>query len=405
MKTSDRMKKSKCILLLLLMGLGLANMGYGQINFGGLADFEFRKGGEDSDLTVNQTPNDQWLIYVPSARIFVNAPFSGNWRVSGALQSDYYAGEQSKIFFSSLNISWNPSRYLTVTGGRFATPYGRYDELLLSSENPFVHKPLTHVWNMPVDRKRGYVFSETSYDEVPGMSMVYRRLYSQGLKLSGSTGNNTLEYQLAATLTSVSGYTDVGQQSRPALIGRLVFRPVYWNKIGISVSNGPYMVKDPINQVLESHERERGDYLQNIATAYTEFSYLYYQFLVQYTYNRWSSPWINAQGDLMDGYMNNDVSHYMARLKMRFPFWVGGYGAVRYERYNPKEITLRFGNNEITGQPTPDKQRFEFVVGYQVNRNIQLKASYLLSRNDELEERNIGELRDDVFAIQVSAGF
>lgn len=368
---------------------------FGQVTFGGLAEFELRKGGADSGPTVNQTPNDKWLVYSPSVRLFVNAPISEQWYVSGALQSDYYRGYRSDPFFSSFNINWTPSKQLKITAGRFTTPFGRSAELLLSSQNPFVHLPLSHVWNMPVDRKRGYVFSETSYDGVAGQSMVYRRLYSQGLMLSGATKEETLQYQLAATLTSVSGYTDVGEQNRPAFIGQIVVRPFIWNKIGLSFSNGPYLVDAPVNEILS--DRERAGYLQTIVTGYTEFSYHYYQLLLQYTFNRWDAPWISSGGALLEKQIRNDVSHYLAKFKVRFPFWVGGYSALRYERYRPREIRLDY--RQITGQPTPDKDRFEFVLGYKINRNITLKTSYLLSRNKG------EELDDDVFAIQLSAGF
>lgn len=382
---------------LMFIGMMLlnANPSAGQISFGGLADFELRRGGADSDPTVNQTPNDNWIMYAPSIRLFINAPISKKWFISGALQSDYYKGHRSNIFFSSFNINWLPTDRLKITAGRFITPFGRYDELLLSSQNPFVHKPLSHVWNMPVDRNQGYVFSGTSYEGVAGMSLVYRRLYSQGLMLSGSTKEETLQYQLAATLTSVSSYTDVGEQNRPAFLGRLVYRPVIWNKIGISFSNGPYLVDDPINDVLSDEERAK--YLHTIVTAYTEFSYHYYQLLLQYTFNRWDSPWIDSDGMLVEQQIDNDVTHFMAKLKARFPFFVGGYGAIRYERYLPHKITL--DSQGITGQPTPDKDRFEFVLGYKINRNLILKTSYLLSLNEG------EELRDNVFALQLSAGF
>lgn len=380
--------------IFVLLWMILASSAFGQISFGGLADFEIRKGGADSDPTVNQTPNDKWLLYTPSIRLFINAPITEGWFVSGALQADYYTGYRSDIFFSSFNLNWAPSERLKITAGRFATPFGRYDELLLSTQNPFVHLPLSHVWNMPVDRKRGYVFSETSYKDVPGQSMVYRRLYSQGLMVGGTTDEEILQYQLAATLTSVSSHTDIGEQNRPAFIGRLVYRPVIWNKIGLSFANGPYLVDDPINDVLS--DQKRAGYLQTIVTGYTEFSYRYYQLLLQYTFNRWDSPWINSDGNLVENQIENDISHYLAKLKVRFPFWVGAYGAVRYEQYLPEEVTL--DSRGITGQPTPDKVRLEFVLGYQFTRNLLLKVSYLLSRNKG------EELKDDVFAIQLSAG-
>lgn len=367
----------------------------GQVKIGGEAAFELRKGGADSAPTVNQTPNGKWLVYAPSLRLFINAPISDNWFVSGALQSDYYRGSRSDVLVSSLNINWMPSESLKLTAGRFATPFGRYDELLLSSQNPFVHLPLSHVWNMPVNQQRGYFFGNSSYEGTPGLSLVYRRLYSQGIKISGVTSNEVLQYELAATLTGVSSYTDIGEQNRPALIGRLELRPVIWNKIGFSFGWGPYLLDDPVNDVLS--DEKRADYLQKIISAYTEFSYHYYQLTLQYTFNRWDSPWISETGRLIEEHINNDVEHYLAKFKMRFPFLVGGYGAVRFERYIPKEITLDSQN--ITGKPSPNKNRFEFVMGYQINRNLLLKASYLLSRNDGTE------IKDDVFAVQISARF
>ncbi|MDX1637277.1 MAG: hypothetical protein R3281_04865 [Balneolaceae bacterium] len=366
-----------------------------QVAIGGLADFELRKGGPDSDATVNQTPNDKWMVYTPTIRLFIDASLSDRWYVSGALQSDYYTGRRSDIFVSSFNLNWMPSEQVTVTAGRFITPFGRAEELILSSQHSFVHMPLSHVWNMPVDRKRGYVFSATSYDDVPGQAMVYQRLYSQGVMLGGVTKRETFRYRLAATLTSVSSYADLGQHVRPAIVADLEVRPVIWNRTGLSYANGPYMVDDPVNDIL--NDSRLSAYLQQIISVYTEFSHSYYQLLFQFTFNRWDSPWIDRSGNLVEDDIENNVSHYMAQAKVRFPFWVGGYGAIRYEQFLPGEITLKSRN--ITGQPTPDKQRLEMVLGYKLKRNITLKASYLLSRNDG------SELRDDVAAIQISAGF
>lgn len=388
------MKLTQAALLLCIL-MVFARPSYGQVNIGGEAAFELRKGGADSDPTVNQTPNDKWLVYAPSFKLFVNASISENWFVSGALQSDYYRGYRSDVLVSSLNINWMPSESFKVTAGRFTTPFGRYDELLLSSQNPFVHLPLSHVWNMPVNQYRGYFFGNASYDGVPGQSMVYRRLYSQGLKISGVTDKEFLRYGLAATLTSVSGYTDIGAQNYPAFIGRLEIRPVIWNKTGLSFGRGPYLLEDPVNSVLT--DKERAGYHQTIATAFTEFSYHYYQLTLQYTFNRWDSPWIDENGQLVQEQLDNDVAHFLAKFKMRFPFWVGAYGAVRYERYIPKEIELESLN--IVGKPTPNKDRVEFVLGYKINRNITMKTSYLLSKNEG------DELEDNVFALQVSATF
>jgi hypothetical protein len=370
-----------------------------QVNIGGLAEMELRKGGADSGPTINQTPTDKWMVYTPSMRLFLNAGISDSWYVSGAIQTDYFYGYRSEVFLSSFNLNWMASENITLTAGRFITSFGRYNELLLSSENPFVHMPLTHAWHLSVDRRRGFVPTGTSYDGVEGQAMIYRRLYSQGLKLGGGSGSGNVNYQLAATLTSLSGYTDVAQQNRPAFIGHLEVQPVIWNTIGLSFSNGPYMNQDPVNSVLT--DSERAGYHQTIATAYTEFSHSYYLLMLQYTFNQWDAPWIDPTGLLLEDDLEANVSHYLAKFKVRFPFWVGGYGAVRYEMMHPKEVESSdyYSNNNNVGKPGPDVTRFEFVLGYQFHRNIILKTSYLLSKNDGVD------LDDDVFSIQVSAKF
>lgn len=392
------MKPKLLSALVLFLGI-LTTQLAAQVSIGGLADLELRKGGSDSDPTINQTPNDKWLVYTPTMRLFVNAAISDSWYASGAIQTDYYNGNRSDVFLSSFNLNWMASENITLTAGRFITPFGRYDELLLSSQNPFVHMPLTHSWNLSVDRKRGFVPTGTSYEAVAGQAMVYRRLYSQGLKLGGGTNSGRISYQLAATLTSVSGYTDVGQQNRPAFVGSLEVKPVIWNTIGLSFSNGPYMNQDPINSVLT--DSERAGYHQTIVAAYTEFSYSYYLLTLQYTFNRWDAPWIDSTGLLLENSVIADVSHYLAKLKVRFPFWVGGYGAVRYEQMRPEEVELfnDYSSVQTALAPAPDVSRFEFVVGYKLHRNIILKTSYLLSRNGGTD------LDDDVFSFQVSARF
>jgi hypothetical protein len=144
--------------------------------------------------------------------------------------------------------------------------------------------------------------------------------------------------------------------------------------------------------------------LQTIGTLYTEFSYRYYQLLLQYTFNRCDSPWIEPDGTLREAHLETDVSHYRAQVKIRFPFWVGGYGAVRYEIMDPEPISSDVISYDWP--PTSDKQRWEAVVGYKIDRNITAKVSYLHSR---LFRPTGGAdplgIEDDVFAIQLSAGF
>ncbi|HAW79812.1 MAG TPA: hypothetical protein DCX27_08905, partial [Balneola sp.] len=130
-----------------------------------------------------------------------------------ALQADYYDGEElSDPFFSLLNINWTPdlNSNLLVTAGRFITPYGSYSNKFISSENPFVHLPMSHSSGLPVSATFGHLgdgisnpedISRLYGEDEKGTTMVYSRMYSQGIRFSYAFGESKwLEINAAATL-------------------------------------------------------------------------------------------------------------------------------------------------------------------------------------------------------------
>lgn len=385
------------------------------VQLGGLVDFEIRKGGGDSSPTVNQTPGDGWSLYTPNVRLFVSGDIADNWGATVVLQSDYLYGDyMSDPFFSSLNANWLPfeNKSLNVTIGRFITPFGMYSRRLLSSQNPFVHFPMTMARYVPVDKERGFFPGSGSYDGYSGQSILYQRLYSQGIMIDGgSLIDAGYTYRLAATLVSASGYTTFGYHDQPAFIGSFTVQPAIWSKIGISVNYGPYMNESDVNYRLTNDQLT--SYKQLTFSGRAEFSYHYWVLSGEYTWNRWEAPWIGSDPVNRIEYwdLDADISHYLVELQYRLPFLVGSYTGVRFEQLVPGDLTDdnagdSYGSNNNSGYPnytelpdpwTDDVTRFEFVAGYDINRQVQLKISYLLSTDDSLD--------DDVFAIQLSAGF
>lgn len=394
------MKKTG-ILLALIMCITITAQG--QVILGGEADFELRAGGSDSSPIVNQTPGDNITIYTPYVRLFAGAAISDKWFIEAALQADHYEGKKmSPVFFSLLNINWLPidESDFMLTAGRFITPYGFYSDRVLSSENPFVHLPLTHAWNMGIDKRAGVFSGDIDYSVagLQGLSMVYQRMYTQGLMLSNSVGDNQiLNYRLAATLSSASSFFDFGEHNTMAFTGRIEWNPVIWAKLGTSFSYGPYMIKGVLNDSYSKSELQK--FSQLLAGADLSLSYLYYSMLLEVNYSKWNSPDYDYNGIL---FTEPDVTamHLGAEIQSRLRSVAGAYIGIRGEALLPEKVKqlaavegydyFRYSNEVV---------RAEVVFGHKFNRQITSKVSYLITSTTP------NKTDANVFAMQLNVVF
>lgn len=390
-----------CFLLLLILSAAIPAKA--QIQLGAIADFELRKGGSDSSPYINQTPTDKWLLYTPNIRLFAGADISENWYVSSVLHSDYYYDSYlSYPYFSVININWMPitESDFTATFGRFVTPYGIYSERILSSDNPFVHNPLTHTSGLPVSPQLGLLSPGTDYDEdITTLTMIYQRMYSQGIRISNTAGeSNWLRYYLAATMAPVSGYFEVSQYNTPSFTGRITLQPEIWGQLGFSFSTGPFMYRDAIAEALP--DADPVEFRQISFGADFQVSYHYYTFLVEYNRSRWKAPYIDETGMTSGETIDASVSHISGEAVVNFPFFVGGYAGIRYEHLISGDLSSGSGAYGNSGETwTYDRERLELLLGYKLHRNIILKASYLYSADSG------PDLDDDVLALQLSVAY
>lgn len=374
-----------------------------QIQLGGLADFEVRKGGSDSSPYVNQTPTDKWLLYTPNIRLFAGADISENWYINSVLHSDYYYGSGlSYPYFSVININWMPisDSDFTASFGRFVTPYGIYSERILSSDNPFIHYPLTHSSGLPVSPQLGLLSPATDYDEdITTLTMIYQRMYSQGINISNTAGESKwLRYNLAATLAPVSGYFEVSQYNSPSFTGRITLHPEVWGQLGFSFSTGPFMYRDAIAEALP--DSDPADFRQTSFGVDFQVSYHYYTFLVEYNRSRWKAPYVDETGMTAGETMDASINHISGEAVVNFPFFVGGYAGIRYEHLISGDLSSDSGAYGSSGETwTYDRERLELLLGYKLHRNIILKASYLYSADSG------PDLDDDVLALQLSVAY
>lgn len=375
-----------------------------QVQIGGLADFEIRKGGSDSSPYVNQTPDEHWSLYTPYLRLFINGNISEKWFISSALQADYYHGKHlSAPFFSVMNINYMPidASNFTVSAGRFVTPYGYYSNRVLSSDNPFVHLPLSHASGLPISKTYGTLYDNVEYGEdVQGLTMIYQRMYTQGIMVKNSVGESEwLQYQLAATMASASSHFEFGEHTVPAFTGRIVLKPEVWGAIGFSFSTGPFMKRDAPNFNISDEKLE--SYSQTLLGADIELSYHYLTFVASYNWSKWNAPYLDSLNTPPSILWDDEVQvqHLSSELVTDFPFFPGAFAAVRIEWLLSGDLKSLSRPGYYAEAWTYDRNRIELTGGYKLDRNIILKASYLYSTNSGTE------LDDDVFVLQLSAGF
>ena len=403
------MKKLRLILFCLLWGLSPVIM-QGQVAVGGLIDFELRHGGEDSKPGLNQTPGSGLSLYTPNIRLFVDGQIDPNWGVTAVLQSDYYARtDLSPVFFSMLAVRWQPwlDKAVEFSAGRLIIPFGSYSNRFLSNENAFRHLPLTHEWTLPVDKMIGYTLGARSYGTFPGMTMVYNRMYTTGIAVSGVVGESRpFEYDLLWGMASPSGFFDYNMHGMSALMGRAVWQPFISTRIGLSGGYGPYMKPAVQNDMISKDDL--ADYTQFVWGVDLEFSYRYIIFRLEYLRTKWSAPhierttamWaylssmaVNSTGEWK--LVNDDVQFASSTISGELEFRVAAVPGLtlvsRFDYATFDKTDIRYSAIFYQGYSVPntyskypDLLWYEGGINYTMSRNVRLKVTYMRPTNTDV---------------------
>lgn len=402
MKTMNH-KKLISLLPIVLFSVILHNQSHAQTMFGGLAEIELRKGQADSSPYLNQTPNDNWVVFTPRIRLFFLADISEQWYFQGAVQADhYYSNNLSAPLVVMANLNWEPdfSDYFTLTAGSFPTPFGSYADRIHQHDNYFIQLPIMYSRSLPVSRTSG-LFGEGYLDSYE-LSLLYRRGYSQGIMFQWQDSQRqAFDIRIAGSVTPVSGYGSHSWYERPSIIVRANFTPAVWLNTGVSFSNGPFMTPDEnVRTLLPGTNFE--NYQQTIVSAYFEISYHYFRFLGEYGWNSWNVLGAGEDNQLIEGPFNANSVFGLAELQYNFSFYPGMYSAIRADWIIPQSLNQTAGNL-YGGDPADfwakDVYRYEVVAGIKLNRQLTLKTSYLLTDNTLLK------LSDNVFTVQLAVVF
>jgi hypothetical protein len=403
------MRKLLCFALICVLCGYASDKVQAQVAVGGLIDLELRHGGKDSKPGLNQTPKSGTNLYTPNLRLFVDGQIDPQWGVTAVLQSDFYARtDLSPVFFSMLAIRYQPwlDKSLVLSAGRLIIPFGSYSNRFLSNENAYRHLPLTHEWTLPVDKMIGYTMGQRSYESFPGMTMIYNRMYTQGISVSGILGENRpLEYDLLWGMAAPSGFYEYSMYGMSAVMGRVVWQPFISTRIGLSGGYGPYMKPATQNDMIA--KKDLGDYKQVVLGADLEFSYRYVILRLEYLNTDWSAPHIerntqmwthlptleyNSTGEwkLVKNEVNFASNTYSAELEIRVATVPGLTLVSRFDYATFNKIYMQYvwdGRGLVVRSPYtsyPDLFWFEGGINYTINRNVLLKVTYMRPTNNDI---------------------
>ena len=159
------------------------------------------------------------------------------------------------------------------------------------------------------------------------------------------------------------------------------------------------MKRDDANISLTDDQLKK--YTQTLFGADLQLSYHYFTFVASYNWSNWEAPYFDPQTSPREYLWDDEVNaqHLSAELVTDFAFLPGAYAGIRLERLITGDLTSSADFAYWTRSWSYDRDRIEFTTGIKLQRNVILKASYLYATDDG------PDLDDNVFAIQLSAGF
>jgi hypothetical protein len=359
-----------------------------QVTVGGLMDMEFRMSGSDSKPYVNGSPSPKPTLYMPNARLFVDAALDDAWSFFAVLQSDHYGSKTlNPPIFSMMQVTWTPfDADIAFHAGRIIIPFGLTSERFLSSENPLRHLPLSHEWTTRVDKKAGLTKGPRDYVLAPGMTFVYSRMYTHGIAMQGTFG--MLDAHLALTQNAPSGFNEGGEYATPAFVGRVGLTPLTWTRVGASFGRGAYMRKDPKNEIQLS-DADRASLIQTIYGVDATIDYRYLRLSYEYLRSIWLAADIDKQVVVPGAWVEVEIPAYAHSIEVVWDVAAvpGLHMASRYDRMT------------IGGVTSGEFERLETGFGYKLTRSVTVKSTYARARNQGTD------LADDVFGVQLSITF
>ncbi len=263
---------------------------------------------------------------------------------------------------------WDDGRF-SLQAGKFATVVGNWVARHQSWDNPFINAPLVYETITPIyDNEVPQTVAEflegitaIKYDYNP---VVWGPSYATGVSMAGSLGAFDYAFEVKnAPLSSRPVSWDISQVDldHPTVSGRLGWRPnVAWN-LGLSASEGAYLLDAVENELPPG--RNMNDYKQIVLGQDIAFAWHHWQLWAECFESRFQVP--NAGGAGVLGYY----------LEAKYKFSTRIFAALRWNQ-------LMYGSIEgPDGRPAKwgsDLWRADISIGYRITAHSQLKLQLSL---------------------------
>lgn len=380
------MKKNKTLSLLIVLMLFFTPHLFAQVDLGGSLDLEFRSGGSDSKFITNEIAQDYRYPHLSIAQInaFLFAPIDRDFFFESRIQMDTWGtGELNQPRLTLAYLGWEPEgKNYSLQLGRFVNPFGFYPNRTLAFNNVFTAAPLAYGYFVNISDKRGYWpqagdFGTYTRADV-GQSTVYFGGYTTGLGGTIDLIPDKLTVDLAITNSAPSSPEDYTNLRNVAGIARVGFKPnISWD-LGLSLSHGSFMQRDPVNSFIRTRQPLE-NFTQSLAGVDFVFQFLYFEIVGEAILSHWRVPrfqnglfTVDNRGNPVQ-YNITNIGSYID-LKYEPPFLTGSYLAVRAENLSFIET-----DDPVTGETfswDDDVTRLTFAAGYKISRTVLGKVSY-----------------------------
>ncbi|HVU18206.1 MAG TPA: hypothetical protein VHD32_14885 [Candidatus Didemnitutus sp.] len=331
-------------------------------------------------------------LVAPQLTLFVDAQAGERWYAFLQARADDGfdpgdGGERVRLDEYAVRASLGDGGSLNVQVGKFATVFGNWVPRHYAWDNPFVTAPLPYenltgifdvvaAWSADSIFRWGdvrpsfggsYAFHEYRVPVIWGPS------YASGASVSGVVGRFEYAAEIKnASLSSRPETWDVShtQWQNPTYTARIAIRPDEAWSLGISASEGTYLLSSAASSVRPGYSL--GDYRETVIGQDISYAWHHFQFWAELMETRFAIPTV---GDA-------DTIAYYLEAKYKFsPEWSG---AVRWNQQFFGDLSDGVGNSQKWGR---DVWRIDVAPTLRLTPHLQLKVQYSLLHNGSDEHR------------------
>jgi hypothetical protein len=293
-------------------------------------------------------------------------------------------GGEGRLDEYALRLTPGTDGRFNLQVGKFATVVGNWVRRHGSWDNPFITAPLpyenlTGIWDVAAVRSAGTLlrwahvrpktFSGEQYaDDHYRLPVIWGPSYATGAAVAGELGRFTYAAEVKnGALASRPEYWDRSGEAwrHPTVSARLGFQPDARWTLGLSASEGPYLLPSAGPTTMPGHGL--GDYHERVVAQDLGFAWHHWQAWAELYEARFAIPVVG------------DVSTTAGYVEAKYKFTPQFFGAVRWNRQVFGTVTDNFGAAVPWGY---DTWRLDLAPTYRFTSHVQAKLQYSLQPDD-----------------------